>query len=127
MEGSEAETDGVFGWEVNLDLYDCHPAKVRSRETIVNFIVELCDEVLEMKRFGEPWAERFGLDRAETAGYSVVQLIETSSVVGHFSELKNTVYLDIFSCKPYDATAVCAFCQRYFEAQRVVEHFIERR
>ena len=127
MEGSEAETGGVFGWEVNLDLYDCHPAKVRSRETIVNFIIELCDEVLEMKRFGEPWAERFGLDRAETAGYSVVQMIETSSVVGHFSELKNTVYLDIFSCKPYDAKDVCAFCQRYFEAQRVVEHFIERR
>ena len=126
MATSEAETGSAFGWEVNLDLYDCHPAKVRSRETIINFVVELCDEVLEMKRFGEPWAERFGLDRAVTAGYSVVQLIETSSVVGHFSELNNTVYLDIFSCRPYDYKAVSAFCQRYFEAQRVVEHFIVR-
>src|SRR5512135_609748 len=72
MAGSEAETGSVFGWEVNLDLYDCHPAKVRSRETIINFIVELCDEVLEMKRFGEPWAERFSKQSRNYARYRPV-------------------------------------------------------
>lgn len=128
MEGSEAETGtGIFGWELNLDLYRCNPAKVRSKEDILAFVVQLCDEVLEMKRFGEPWAERFGLDRAETTGYSVVQMIETSSVVGHFSEGTNTIYLDIFSCKPYDQQKVCDFCRGFFEAESVVEHFIERK
>ena len=127
MSESDSEAGSIFGWELNLDLYRCNPAKIRSREVIIAFVIELCDDVLEMKRFGEPWAERFGLDRAETSGYSVVQMIETSSVVGHFSEGKNTVYLDIFSCRPYDQTAVREFCQRYFEAESVTEHFIERK
>ncbi len=126
MAGSNSETGGIFGWELSLDLYHCNPAKVRSREDILAFVIQLCDEVLEMKRFGKPWAERFGLDRAETAGYSVVQLIETSSIVGHFSELKNAVYLDIFSCKPFDQQVVCEFCRHYFEAERVIERFVER-
>ena len=65
--------------------------------------------------------------RAETTGYSVVQMIETSSVVGHFSEGTNTIYLDIFSCKPYDQQKVCDFCRGFFEAESVVEHFIERK
>ena len=127
MADSDNDASGIFGWELNLDLYDCSPAKVRSREDILAFVARLCDEVLVMKRYGEPWAERFGFDRAETAGYSVVQLIETSSIVGHFSELKNAVYLDIFSCKAFDQKAVCEFCQRFFEAQKVVENFISRR
>jgi S-adenosylmethionine/arginine decarboxylase-like enzyme len=118
--------DSVFGWELNLDLYGCSAAKIRSRDDIIAFVIELCDKVLDMKRFGEPWAERFGLDRAETAGYSVVQLIETSSIVGHFSELNNAVYLDIFSCKPYDQAKVIDFCCRFFEARQSVDHFIER-
>ena len=125
MDGSETE-GSTFGWELNLDLYRCNPTKVRSREDILAFVIQLCDEVLEMKRFGAPWAERFGFDRAETAGYSVVQLIETSSVVGHFSELNNAVYLDIFSCKFFDRQKVCDFCRRFFEAETAVEHFIER-
>ncbi len=121
------EVGGVFGWELILDLYECNPATVASHEAIVKFSVELCDDVLEMKRFGEPWAERFGLDRAETAGYTLVQLIETSSVVGHFSEYKRSVYLEIFSCKEYDQAKVTDYCRRFFEAKKVKEHFIERR
>ena len=127
MDGSEAEAGSAFGWELNVDLYGCNPTKVRSREDILAFVIQLCDKVLEMKRFGEPWAERFGLDRAETAGYSVVQLIETSSVVGHFSELNNAVYLDIFSCKAFDREVVRHFCRHYFDAQNVVERFVERK
>ena len=127
MNELDTETGRTFGWELNLDLYGCNPVKIRSREDILAFIVQLCDDVLEMKRYGEPWAERFGLGHAETSGYSVVQLIETSSVIGHFSEGKNSVYLDIFSCKPYDQTAVCDFARKFFDAESVTEHFIERK
>ena len=127
MADTTPDAHGVFGWELILDIHQCNPAKVRLRDEMIAFVTQLCDEVLDMKRYGEPWAERFGLDRPETAGYTVVQLVETSSVVAHFSELKNSVYLEIFSCKPYDPVAVRDFCRRFFEAGAVVEHFMERK
>ncbi|MDA1044387.1 MAG: S-adenosylmethionine decarboxylase [Verrucomicrobia bacterium] len=52
--------------------------------------------------------------------------IETSSVVGHFSELNAAVYLDIFSCKQFDSERVSEFCKSYFQAQRVHPRFIVR-
>ena len=120
------DAEDAFGWELLIDLYQCNPEKVRSRDVMVEFIITLCDDVLKMKRYGEPWAERFGLNHPVTAGYSVVQLIETSSIVAHFSELKNSVYLDIFSCRPFDPAVVIDFCRQYFEAGQVVDRFFQR-
>lgn len=114
-----------FGWQLLLDLYDCDEQKISSREEIVRFTVELCEH-LDMRRFGEPLVEHFGFGKAETVGYSLVQLIETSAVVGHFSEVKHATYLDIFSCKEYDAEVVTEFAKEFYSAQRVVKRLIER-
>ncbi len=118
-----AET--VFGWELLLDLYECDPDKISSRDWIERFAVQVC-ECLRMRRFGDPFIEHFGHDKIETAGYSLVQLIETSSVVAHFSEFKRTAYLDVFSCRHFDAEAVALFSQEFFGARRVVQRWIER-
>jgi S-adenosylmethionine/arginine decarboxylase-like enzyme len=118
-------SDSIFGWELLLDLYDCDLDAISSRESIANFAVKVC-ECLQMRRFGEPFIEHFGHDKLETAGYSLVQLIETSSVVAHFSEHKRTAYLDIFSCKPFDSDQVAQFSQRFFGARRTTKRFIER-
>ncbi len=118
-------SENIFGWELLLDLYDCDPDKISSREWIQRFAVEVC-ECLQMKRFGEPFVEHFGHEKVETAGYSLVQLIETSSVVGHFSEHKRAAYLDIFSCKHYDPEVVARFSQEFFGATQAVTRLIER-
>jgi S-adenosylmethionine decarboxylase len=49
----------------------------------------------------------------------MVQLIETSLVSAHFAEDSNAVYLDIFSCKWYDADAAAAFATEFFRGERV--------
>ncbi len=115
----------IFGWELLLDLYDCDLETISSRETIRRFAVEVCEQ-LQMKRFGEPLIEHFGHEKPMTSGYSLVQLIETSAIVGHFSEFKRSVYLDLFSCKEFDADAVTQFTQKFFGAQRVIQRLIER-
>ena len=114
-----------FGWQLLLDLYDCDEYKIRSRDEIVRFVVELCNRI-NMRRFGEPLIEHFGYEKPETVGYSLVQLIETSAIVGHFSEMQRAAYLDIFSCKEYDAGAVTEFAKEFFCAGRVVDRLIER-
>ncbi len=117
--------ENTFGWELLLDLHSCSLEKISSREWIERFAVEVC-ECLQMKRFGPPFIEHFGHDKVETAGYSLVQLIETSSVVAHFSEYSHTAFLDIFSCKQYDAETVTRFSQEFFGAKRVVSRMVER-
>jgi S-adenosylmethionine/arginine decarboxylase-like enzyme len=95
-----------------IDIYECDPGKIRDAEYIKSFVVQLCD-LIEMKRFGNTQVVHFGEDE-KVAGFSMVQLIETSLISGHFANLTNTVYLDVFSCKAYDPEVVRAFSQTSF-------------
>lgn len=117
--------ENVFGWELLLDLYDCNLDTLKSREALTHFAKAVCER-LDMKAFGEPMIEHFGYEKPETVGYSLVQLIETSSIVGHFSEFKRSAYLDLFSCKPFDADDVTTFSKEFFGAEGIVKRFIER-
>ena len=102
----------VWGIASSIDIYDCNPVKIRDEEAIRRFVAELC-ELIEMKRFGETQVVHFGEDE-RVAGYSMVQLIETSLISAHFANMTNAVYLDVFSCKPYDPEIVKDFSQNYF-------------
>jgi len=108
----------TFGMEVVLDLYNCDPETIRSKEKLQEYTRELC-QVVEMIPYGAPFAERFSLNEAKTAGYSIVQLIETSSITGHFSEEWNSAYINIFSCKEFDPKEAAEFSKDFFEADRV--------
>jgi S-adenosylmethionine/arginine decarboxylase-like enzyme len=69
-----------------------------------------------MKRFGETQVVHFGEDE-KVAGYSMVQLIETSLISAHFANQSNATYLDVFSCKAYDPEVVREFSQNYFDGK----------
>lgn len=108
-----------FGQELVLDLYECDVQKISDGEHIKNFAIKLCDEVIMMKRYGEPQVPLFGLESPITAGYSLVQLIETSLVSAHFSPYKKAVYLNIFSCKWFDADAAAKFAADWFGSKLI--------
>lgn len=102
----------VWGIASAIDIYDCCPDRIRDAGLIKKFVVELCD-LIEMKRFGETQVVHFGEDE-KVAGFSMVQLIETSLISAHFANKTNATYLDVFSCKAYDPETVRAFAQDYF-------------
>jgi len=110
---NEAKAKNAWGIASSIDIYNCNPQMIRDADVIRNFVVELCD-LIEMKRFGETQVVHFGEDE-RVAGYSMVQLIETSLISAHFANLTNAVYLDVFSCKPYLPEMVQDFAQRYFQ------------
>lgn len=118
--------EDMFGQELILNLYDCDLATISSGEKIKEFVVKLCDDVIKMKRYGEALIPHFGHDNPITSGYSLVQLIETSSVTAHFSEYKKSVYLNIFSCAWYDPKATEQFCKEFFGAKRVESTLLKR-
>ncbi|HUS39127.1 MAG TPA: S-adenosylmethionine decarboxylase [Pirellulales bacterium] len=107
-----AAREDAWGIASAIDIYDCDPELIRDAAAIRRFVAELCD-LIEMKRFGETQVVHFGEDE-RVAGYSMVQLIETSLISGHFANQTNAVYLDVFSCKPYNPQIVREFSQEFF-------------
>lgn len=126
MNTPDSQYSDYFGQELTLNLYECNSEKISSAEEIKKFVVELCDNVIHMKRFGDALIPHFGHDNPLTSGYSLVQLIETSSVTAHFSESRRSVYLNIFSCAWFDASRTKKFCREFFEAKHVTSRLIRR-
>ncbi len=115
-----AVKQSAWGVASSFDIYNCDAETIRNADKIQQFVIELCD-LIEMKRFGKTVIVNFGEDE-RVAGYSMVQLIETSLISAHFANLTNAVYLDVFSCKPYDPEIVAEFAQRFFAGSKCVTH-----
>jgi S-adenosylmethionine/arginine decarboxylase-like enzyme len=103
----------AWGMSTSVDLQNCDPDAIRSRERIREYVIRLCD-LIEMRRFGECQIVHFG--EGHVAGFSMTQLIETSLISGHFANDTNRAYLDIFSCKAYDPAVVDRFSRQFFNA-----------
>jgi len=114
----------LWGLATSIDIYSCSPELIRDAEHIRQFVIDLC-ELIEMKRFGETMVVHFG-EEDRVAGYSMVQLIETSLISAHFANLTNAVYLDVFSCKRYDPDTVARFARDYFRGSHCVTHVTPR-
>jgi S-adenosylmethionine/arginine decarboxylase-like enzyme len=72
---------------------------------------------IDMVAYGQPQIVRFG--SGNKAGYTLVQLIETSNICAHFVEENNSMYLDVFSCKDFDPTVVKETVEEFFEAKHM--------
>jgi len=113
-----------WGWHLVMNLYQCDPQLIRSAEAIKQFVVDLCD-LIDMRRFGDPIVVDFG-DDPNVTGYSLLQLIETSNVSGHFVNKWNSAYIDVFSCKEFDPHIAADFCAQAFKAKQAKGLFIYR-
>lgn len=102
----------AWGIASAIDIYNCDPEMIRNAGEIRRFVAELCD-LIQMKRFQQTQVVHFGEDE-RVAGYSMVQLIETSLISAHFANQTNSTYLDVFSCKPYNPEQVKDFAQHFF-------------
>ncbi len=114
----------LWGKSTAIDLVKCDPKKIRDQIVIIDFVVKLCD-LIGMKRFGGCNIVNFG-DDEKVAGYSMTQLIETSLISGHFVNISNHAYIDIFSCSEYDSEKAAHFSQAFFCAEKVLFHIVNR-
>ena len=105
----------TWGKHLILDAAGCSPKMIGSAVVIKNFTNDLVKRI-DMKAYGEPQIVMFGTGNKK--GYTLIQLIETSNIAGHFVEENNTMYLDVFSCKDFDAEIVKDLVHEYFDAQK---------
>lgn len=114
-----------WGLLSSLDAKNCNPDLIRSSDAIKEYVIKLC-ELIGMKRFQETVVVNFGEDE-RVAGFSMVQLIETSLISGHYANLTNAAYIDIFSCKIYDPYVAAEFTREFFQATDAAVHICFRK
>lgn len=119
-----------FGKELVLDLHECDPSTF-TRKSIGKYLKEVCD-LIDMERCEMYWWDDVGVPVEEQQtephlkGTSVVQFILTSNITVHTLDLLGNVYLNIFSCKDFDASAASHFSEKWFGGKIVNEQIIER-
>ncbi len=121
---AEYERSKAWGMAIAIDIHGCNPALVRDADAIKVFVKELCVKI-DMKRFGETVVVNFGEDE-RVAGFSMTQLIETSLISAHFANQTNSVYLDVFSCKFYEAQTVIDYALSFFRGTSYNAHCLLR-
>lgn len=98
-----------------IDLSLCDKELLNSRACIQKFLFELCG-VIYMRPYGAPVIKKFG--KNELYGYSVVQLIETSSITIHLDDKERNAFIDIFSCKTFNAKKAMDFSAKFFKSKK---------
>ena len=112
-------------WGYHLIL-DCKSGReIRSKEDLWAFVIQLVEEI-DMVAYGQPMIEHFATHDDEKAGWSLVQLIETSSITGQFVDKNGDFYLDVISCKEYDIQKVIKFVNNYFEPKSIKDTYLLR-
>jgi len=122
---SKINNKKIYGKELILDLYKCNPESIRSKKKILEYSNKLC-KLIKVKKYGKPIIKRFALYLDYAAGYSLVQLIESSLVSGHFSELWNRAFVNIFSCKNFDNKKTANFTKKFFNAKKIKKRILVR-
>lgn len=112
-----------YGQHLIATVQGCND-QLLSIEKMYEFLTQMADDI-DMVRFGAPIVARFG-GGIET-GLSGVQLIETSAITVHTNDAHRDMYLDVFSCKPYEAETVERVIEEFFAPRSVSKEVIYRK
>lgn len=113
-----------WGHHLVINAAGCTPGDIKDPDNIYNFTKQLVKEI-DMVAYGEPQIVNFG--SGNKAGYTLVQLIETSNICAHFVNEYNEIYLDVFSCKSFDPVVVENLVRKYFGATNMSSTLIDRK
>ena len=115
-----------WGYHYMINASGCDPNLIDDSENIANFTEHLVKDI-DMVAYGEPQIVRFAEHDPSKAGYTLIQLIETSNIAAHFVPAFGELYLDAFSCKSFDRFVVRELVYKYFGAKDHNDHFILRK
>lgn len=112
-----------WGYHLMLDCSKCSLKAISSKGNIQLFAKTLVKNI-DMVAYGQPQVVLFGSGNKK--GYTLVQLIETSNISAHFVEETNDMYLDVFSCKPFQQTDVIKTVDMFFKPTIIRPTFVIR-
>lgn len=114
-----------WGYHLILDCGHCNTLKMSDYKNVNAWIRQLVKDI-DMQPIGDPRIEYTAADFPDKAGFTVVQIIVTSSIVAHFVDGLGQIYLDVFSCKEFDPTVVEQSMKDYFDCNKSRKYFLTR-
>lgn len=111
-----------WGYHLMLDCRGMNE-NVTKKSQIKKFVKDLVKQI-DMIAVGPPQIE-YLLPKTDNAGYSVVQLIQTSNITAHFTDT-GTAYIDIFSCKEFDPEIATALVNQVFTPTNIKSKLLKR-
>jgi len=110
-----------YGYELIMDLHEC-PTTIMTKGGVENYCKRVCELIDMNPEDFHIWAsnpEDYDSDSDHLHGVSAVQFITTSSLVIHTLPKMKRIYINIFSCKRFEAKDVSDFTKDYFAGQIV--------
>lgn len=122
------EQTARYGYHLVLDIEECDPGLIDNPHVIRAWLRGAANgapglvQRIDMVPHGEPHIETFAHDDPVTAGYTAVQLIQTSSITAHFSPYLRTAHVDVLSCRWFPPAVALACTLEFFGTPRSRGH-----
>jgi S-adenosylmethionine decarboxylase len=114
-----------YGPHLMLDLNDCNSAILDDLEACFRLLNEL-PEKIGMTKITQPYVFRYSGLVTEDEGITGVTIIAESHISLHTYPKKNFVFVDIFSCKPFDVEGARDYVVQFFQSKSPLVHIQER-
>ena len=114
-----------YGPHLMLDLNDCNPAILDDLEACFKLLSEL-PERIGMTKITQPYVFRYISPIPEDEGITGVAIIAESHISIHTYPRKSFVFVDLFSCKPFDVDEAKNHIVQFFQSKSPVFHIQER-
>ena len=105
-----------WGLHAIVNAFRCPVHRINDKLIIHDFTKDLVKRI-DMVAYGQPLIQHFG--EGNKAGFTLVQLIETSNITAHFCDETGDFYADIFSCKEFDPEIVKQVINHHFQPQSI--------
>ena len=115
----------VFGPHLTLDLSECNKERLGNLNFIFNLLNDLPDKI-GMTKITQPHVFPYSGLIPEDKGITGVVIIAESHISIHTFQDKDYVFVDLFSCKPFDVDTAANFLIDAFEAKKVEKNIVQR-
>jgi len=90
-----------WGYHAMIEAAGCDIDAITDAGELAFWVDDLV-RVIDMESYGDPIIKDFANHDPTKGGFTVMQMISTSSITAHFVAVNGDAYIDIFSCKPFN-------------------------
>lgn len=136
----QIESDGTFmqkektgnrgrqeqGTHLTIDAFECDSVKLYDQNRVRRFLQEL-PEAIGMTAISDPFVMNYkhpgnNMD----SGVTGFIIIAESHISIHTYPYRGCLFMDVFSCKPFDVKKVLMLVEKIFDSGRIEEQLIRR-
>ncbi len=120
-----SKKQGGFGPHLTLDLSGCPMEQLVDHDALYELLNRLPD-VMNMTKMELPHVVKWLDEGAKIPGFSGFVMIAESHISFHTFPERNFVFLDLFSCKPFNVDKATDYIINFFKPERVEKNVVTR-